>query len=135
MEKVSKEIAEQEVIKWLDFKRVKENTRESYKSAIEEITNAIEFGDLVLNDETMEFEQSLTFPVGQELTIDKLVFKPRLKIGEIQKAMRGVKSDDTQGMIMAIVSALTTKTTGVLKELDTQDYGICQNIALFFVPK
>jgi len=131
---VSKEIAEQEVIKWLDYKRVKDNTRESYKSAIEELQTAIELGELVLN-ENFEFEQKLVFPVGNDSNIDKLVFKPRLNIGEIQKAMKGVKSDDAQGMVMSIVSALTVQTTGILKQLDTQDYGVCQNIALFFIPK
>jgi hypothetical protein len=131
---VNEEVSQQEITNWLDFKRVKPSSRENYKGAIDELANAITEGYLSL-DENFNLTLKLIFPITNEISTTELVFKPRVKIGEIQKAMQGTKSDDAQGMILAIVSCLTNKPKQLIKELDVEDYGICQNIALFFIPK
>jgi hypothetical protein len=59
MGKVNRELAEQTVDKWLDYKRVKPAKRESYKASIENITDAVEEGSLILNEETHELEYTL----------------------------------------------------------------------------
>jgi type I site-specific restriction endonuclease len=132
MGKVNRELAEQMVDKWLDYKRVKPAKRESYKASIENITDAVEEGSLILNEETHELEYTLDIPIG-ESKIQVLKFRPRLTVGEINKRLKGVSPKEADARVVAYVSALTGQNSGVIEMLDTNDYDVCQAISVFFM--
>jgi hypothetical protein len=75
--------------------------------------------------------QILKFPISDE--IDKLVFKPRIKVNTIQVHLQGVKSSDADGRVTAYIAALTSKPKEVIKSMDTEDYSIGKSIAYFFL--
>tara|TARA_R110000803_G_scaffold69859_1_gene132442 strand:+ start:1615 stop:2049 length:435 start_codon:yes stop_codon:yes gene_type:complete len=129
------EASKEEVMKWLEFKKVRQSTINNSEEAIDNLAGAIAEGLLVLND-GFEWEQKLLSPIKTEdSTTETLVYKPRLAAWEIQESMKGVKTSDVFGIMFGIVAKLTGKFPQMIKKLDTEDYGICQNIALFFVPK
>ena len=132
MGKVNRELAEQTVDKWLDYKRVKPAKRESYKASIENITDAVEEGSLILNEETHELEYTLDIPIG-ESKIQVLKFRPRLTVGEINKRLKGVSPKEADARVVAYVAALTGQNSGVIELLDTNDYDVCQAISVFFM--
>lgn len=126
------ETAQQDIQKWLDFKKVSEKKRENLNDSIEAITNAICEDKLILT-ESNEFVQKLSFPVGEEKIIDSLKYKPRITIGNIQDNMKNVKPGDSDGRISAYIAALTGQPTAVIKKMDSEDYSVAQAIAIFFL--
>ena len=130
---INRETAEQTVENWLDYKRVKPAKREAYKASIEMLIDSVESGDLILDQSTHNWELNLSFPVGEEKVIDKLIFKPRITIGQINQRLRGVKSSDADGRVTAYVAALTGQSTGVIELLDSSDYDVPQSISVFFM--
>ena len=132
MELINKEIAESEISKWLDFKKVSSKRRESKQENIDALIDAVIDGHLVLN-ENNSFTHTLKFPIGENGQITKLEYKPRLEVKEIQLQMQGIKSTDLHGMILSYVSALTGKAKGIVSAMDSEDYTIAQGIAIFFM--
>lgn len=130
-EKVSKEIALNEVNNWLDFKKVSEKKREGYKENIETLADFISDGVLSLQENV--FTQQLNFAVGDGGTITKLEYKPRLNMKVVNEQLQGVKATDADGRIVAYIAALTGQPKNIVKLLDTEDYAVAQAIALFFV--
>tara|TARA_R110000796_G_scaffold60642_9_gene140338 strand:- start:24439 stop:24855 length:417 start_codon:yes stop_codon:yes gene_type:complete len=126
------EAAKAEVMLWLDYKKVRKTTISNSTDAINNIAGAVAEGLLVLNSESFEWEQKLMNPIESTKT---LTYKPRLSASEIQASMRGISSGDPMGIMIGLVAQLTGNLSGVIKKIDSEDYGICQNIALFFVPK
>lgn len=133
MSKVALDQAELEVQSWLDFKKVSAKAREDKKDNIAELAECISNGDLTLNGETFEFKQTLKFPVGEEVTITELTYKPRVNVQRVQKLMQGTKTDDLHGMILAYGAALTGQPKAVVANLDTEDYKVMQRVAVFFM--
>jgi len=88
---------------------------------------------LTYDDESHVYTQKLLFPIGEEKKFDELTFKPRLDIETIQNALQGVKSTDADGRILAYISALTGFSKSVIKKMDSEDYGVAQSIAIFFL--
>jgi len=132
MNKLSREQAEVEVNSWLDHKKISAKKREAQRDQIESLVCAMEEGVLILNENKVFIHELLT-PIGSEAKITKLEFAPRISIGSVHKHLEGVKSDSVDGRILAYVAALTSNTKDVIKKLDTEDYGICQSIAIFFL--
>lgn len=132
MNKVTKEQAEIEVNEWLDFKKVGSAKRESQEEQIKALVNAIAEGDLVLN-EKKEFVQTLKVPVGVEIKIETLTYVPRINMETVHAKLQGVKSNDADGRVLAYIAALTGKAKSILKSMDTEDYGVAQAIAIFFL--
>lgn len=129
------EQAREEVNSWLDYKKVKDKKREAYKDAVETLVDGVKDGTLVIAED-MKINQTLAFPVEDnagKVVFDKLEYKARLSVGEIAERTKGVKATDTDGRIMAHVSALTGKAIGLLNKMDTEDNSIAQSIAVFFV--
>jgi hypothetical protein len=134
-EVVSYEQARDEVNGWLDYKKVKEKKREAYKDAIDTLVDGVKDGTLSIAED-MKITHALAFPVEDstgKIVFDKLEYKARLSVGEIGERTKGVKAADTDGRIMAHVSALTGKAIGLLNKMDTEDNSIAQSIAVFFV--
>lgn len=125
--------AKAEIEKWLDHKKVRAKVREKNSDNIEQLVECIMDGFLTLDETTFELKQKLAHEIGEDKKISELVFKPRLKMFEIQQRTKGVKVSDTSEYVMAYVSALTGQPAAVLKQLDSSDYGIGQNLAVFFI--
>lgn len=132
---VTREIAEQEVSKWLDIKRVKSKKRDDMSDSIEALIDCFEDGTLRLNDEG-ELIQSLIFPITNpdgEVTVKELTYAPRVKVRSINNAMKNVKTGDYRGMVCGYIVALTGKVKGIIDSLDEDDYRVGQTISMFFL--
>jgi hypothetical protein len=132
MEKVVKEVAFEEVEKWLDHKKISDKKRESYKEQVDLLVESISDGYLSLNDD-FTFTQKLKFPISNQISTSQLTYKPRLKMSEIHRRLEGVKTSDSDGRVCAYIAALTSQPKEVIKELDTVDYEIGQAITIFFL--
>jgi len=134
MEKVSEDQARAEVNAWLDAKRVKPPKREAHSDAIDDLVYAMVYGQLTLDSETNEFNQKLDVPIeGEGASTTDLKYKFRLRVNETHSKMKGVKANDPDGRVMALVAALTGKPRAIIGKLDTGDYSVAQSIALFFL--
>lgn len=133
MERVEREQAANEVVAWLDYKRIKPKKREAYQDQIDILVDAVSDGDLIVNDETFELTYNLVFPFGEEETIRQFTFKPRLKLGDVKKHLAGVKATDVDGRLQAYISALTGQPKAILQAIDTEDSSVINAIAIFFV--
>jgi len=129
---IPKELAEKEIQKWLDFKKVSQTKRKDKKDAINVLVNAITDGNLVLTDNLL-LEQTLNFPLGKDTKITKLVYKNRLSVAEIQQETSNMASTDVYAMIGAYIACLTEQPKAIVFLLDTEDYSIAQSIASFFI--
>lgn len=135
MGKVSKEIADQEIISWMDYKKIPASSRESeaLKNSIETLSEAIQEGILTLDEETFKFKQTLLFEIGEEAKITELVYHPRLNDKMLKPHLSGVKGNDGDGRLLAHIAALTNKPKAVLELLDTVDKRTAQALAIFFL--
>jgi hypothetical protein len=132
MSKVAREVAEQEIEKWLDYKKVSPKKRESLADHIDTLIDTVCDGYLVLNDDH-SLTLQLKFPIESETQTSDLNFKPRIKVNTVYNHMQGVKAGDGDGRLFANVAALTSKPKELIKALETEDYSICQAIAVFFL--
>ncbi len=133
MGKVNRETATADINAWLDAKRVSTKKREAYSDSIETLIDAVEMGDLVLRKADNFLIQTLQVPTDGEAPVKTLEFKPRLQVFEIHKQQENEKATDSNVIILAYVAALTGQVKGVIKKLYTDDYRICQSIAIFFL--
>jgi Asp-tRNA(Asn)/Glu-tRNA(Gln) amidotransferase B subunit len=129
---VSKEQATKEVNGWLDYKKVSVSKRESSKEQISALVDAVCEGYLSIKEDKT-IEQSLKFPTEGAAPISKIQYQPRIKVSSINQHLQGVKATDIDARMLAYVAALTNVTKGVLGSFDTEDYGIAQSIAIFFM--
>lgn len=130
---VSIDVAEKDINAWLDHKRVNDKKRESNAAQIEALTEAVQMGRLSFSQDEKVLVQKLDIPLGKNGEIKELKYKSRMVIGEIHQHLKGVKSDDADGRLLAYVSALTNQTKGMIGQMDTEDYSISQTIAVFFL--
>lgn len=133
MEKLNRESAEAEVNSWLDYKKISDKKRESYKDNIESLIDAMVEGILTLDDKEKVITQGLKFPIGEEMKVSELKYRPRITVGMVQAHMAGVKATDADGRITAYVAALTSQPKELIKKLDTEDNAVAQSIAIFFL--
>jgi hypothetical protein len=126
---VDQSVAKNEIQQWLDFKQIDDIKKETQKDSIEKLESSIVDGSLTFDPETHELTQNLKFAVG---SIDKLTYKPRLTRGDLAARTKGVAINDLEGRIDAYICALTNNTVNVIKQMDTEDFGIAQSIAGFF---
>jgi hypothetical protein len=135
MGKVNLELAQKEVQKWLDFKKVDDEKIEDNKENILTLSKAVSSGCLSL-DSDFNFVHELKFPITDSdgnVVESKLNFKPRLKVGELQTKTQNVKTNDTFALITAYISALTDLNSGIIKQMDSEDYKVAQGIVIFFL--
>ena len=129
MEKVNFKTANQEVEKWLDYKKVKPSRRESLRAQIDLLVEAVQLGQLTLGNDH-EWIMALDFPVGET---NELTFKARITDAELSSYKRNIKGADawdTQQLVF--LCGLTTQTLGMIKKLDTSDRVVADAIILFF---
>lgn len=130
--KVSRDVAQQEVESWLDKKKVLQTTRETNDNDINTLVGAITEGVLTLNDKG-EFEHTLQHPFGEEESVTGLVYKNRLNDRMLRPYLVGVKPTDADARITAYICALTGQARGIIDQLDTIDKKIAMSITVFFL--
>jgi hypothetical protein len=133
MNKISREGAAKEVTAWLDFKKITEKKRETYKDNIENLIDSMSEGNLTLDEKTFEFTHTLKFQIEGEAPLTTLKYKPRITVEKVQVHLQGVRPNDNYGLINAYIAALTTQPKSVIKQLDTEDYSVAYGIAVFFM--
>ena len=127
---VSKEIAEIEIKKWLDVKKVRDTKRESYKESVATLVEAMCSGNLVLNEDN-SLTHTLLFPVGADNAFKTLTYKSRLDVNTRMKYSEGVIGGEPR--IVATIAALTGQGNLIIASMDTEDYGIASSVAIFFL--
>lgn len=135
MEKVNFEQAKKEVIKWLEFKKIDSDKIEENSESVDTLATAISKGNVVL-DKDYNMTQELKFPLMDDdgnPTLTQLKFKPRLKMGEIQTRTQNINSKDLFALVTAYICALTNTNSGIIKEMDSEDYKTAQAIVIFFL--
>ncbi len=133
--KISQDVATKEIVRWLDFKRIRDNKRKELKTTIKDLVEGVMDGTLVV-DEKCNIIQKLQTPIEDDEGkpfAEKLTFKPRLKVKEIHKRLEGVEPKDYDGRVLAYVAELTGQSKGVVGNLETDDYTISQTIVVFFM--
>lgn len=132
MSRVSREVAEADVCRWLDLKRVRNRKRENSKDQIENMIDAVEDGVLSIDEDGVITHQ-LSFPIGDEVKKESISYKLRVSAGEIKKRTQRVGITDWDGRVTAYISALTGESENAVNRLDSDDFNIANNIALFFM--
>lgn len=128
---VSREQAIEEVNSWLDYKKISPEKREMQKDQIETLVGAICEGVLSLKEDHT-FVHELKHPTEGEMKITKFEYKPRLRIAAVHSHLENSKPTP-DARVVAYIAALTSQNKGVVGLLDTEDYGIAQSIAIFFL--
>lgn len=137
MELVSESVAKLEVEKWLDFKNIspRKRNKKDVKNNIETLIDAICDGDLSLDNDHF-WVQKLRSPVKDKdgkSVLKEMKFTPRLLLEDIESHLINVKADNTIGMLAAYTAALTGKSSGMTKKLNTDDNKTTQAIVMFFL--
>lgn len=132
---MSREMAAQEITKWLDYKKVKETQRETNKAQVDTLVDAMQCGSLIMDNSSFSLTQKLDVPdtINALIGGDTLTFKARISIGELQRASTNVKATDFDGKITSYIAALTGKAFSHIQKMDSEDYKIGQAIAVFFM--
>lgn len=125
--------AKKEVISWLDYKKIGENKRDVNKANIDVMANAIADGNLILNPETKVLTQQLKFPIGDEMVIKELQYRPRIDLGKVRKKMRDVTATAADDRIAVYICVLTSQSLDIIDRLDSEDQTLAQAIVLFFI--
>lgn len=132
MDKINVETAQQDVERWLDFKKIGSAKRQSMKDSIENLVDGIRDGILAIN-EKCEIQQTLKFPLGEDESVKTLTFKPRLSIKEVKPYLKEIKGSDVDGRLSAYVAALTSTSKDIIEKMDSEDSGVSNSIAVFFL--
>lgn len=136
MNVISIDLANAEMEKWLDHKRVSVARRESKKLAIDGLASEIAAGNLVLMPDTFKLKYTLKFPITSESgeeALSELEFMPRLRAQDVVPYMKGIKADDLKGTLRANIAALTRKSMGIIQKMDTEDMDVAESVSLFFI--
>jgi hypothetical protein len=133
MSKVSEEVAEKDVQRWLDTKKFSEEKRTNMEASIKEMIGYVKEGNLVISDEG-KITQKLNFEIGEEEKVYELEYQNRISVDDIHKRMTGsqVKAGDVDGRIRVYVAALTRKPYALIGKLDSTDWSVASTIASFF---
>lgn len=134
---IPQEQAIEEFERWFEAKKLPKSYRENYEDQEKVIIEAMTDGYLVLSEDEKGnpvFVHSLLFPIkGGQIELESLTYAFRINTGKKSAALRGVKSNDTYGMLGAIVSALTGESRAIIGALDTVDSAIAHAIAIYFL--
>lgn len=130
---VDYEIAKSDVNAWLDEIRCKPRKRDSKSDEIETLIEAVQYGELILND-SREFTLKLEHPIESgDSPIEELKFKNRCSISGVRQQLKGIKDGDFQGMYLAYAAVMTGKPKGTLNKMETMDAELMRTIVGFFL--
>jgi len=128
---MSPELARKEVDNWLDIKGVKDRRIKENEDTVDTLCEAVEDGDLYFRDGKLV--QKLNQPIGNEGVIKELTYENRIKLSEVRNRLKGVKSTDLDGRMLAYVGSAVNKPIKMLENIDTADWSLAQSIVVFFM--
>jgi hypothetical protein len=133
MSKVSEDVAEKDVNRWLDAKKISDDKRQSMSDTIKEMVGYVKEGNLIISDDG-KITQVLNFEIGEEDKVSELQYQNRISVDDIHKRMIGsqIKAGDVDGRIRVYVAALTKKPYALIGKLDSTDWSVASTIASFF---
>lgn len=136
-EVVAYDVAVTEVENWLKSRNLPERkiASDEVRPLIEKIADAISFGDVVIQEDGSVL-QKLVEPITSkdgDVVLKELVFKPRLKYGDVRKSMQGMKTTDADGRMMAYLAASTGQPSAYFDKLEVSDFGVSTAIISFFL--
>lgn len=125
--------AMEEVVAWLDYKRISQSDRDKYKDSIDKLAEHVSNGELTIDGERV-ITHNLIFPVTvANKLIDKITYKPFLTVKEVKEKTQKVKAGDSDGRLQAYVEACSGMQEQVLDKLNTVDSNIANSVAVFFM--
>ena len=104
---ISLEKAKSEVNHWLDLKNYQQSKRDANAEQIEQIAEAVSDGVLSIQEDGVIIHK-LTIPIKDDegnVKYEELNYKARIDWSQIEPYMKGVKPQDTFGMINAHIAA------------------------------
>ena len=120
---------------WLyNFRKVKPSMIASDQSYLDEIEIIAE----KVLDKTIEIQENgelkihLAFPLGKDEQIKNLVFKSRIKAGEVAKAYLKVKPGDGTGHKNALIAVASGNLKEIIDELDTADQALLSKLMNYY---
>ena len=133
MDKVSREIAEQEVNSWIEHKKMSNKRKEEKKDSIESLISYVQEGIISVDPSTFEIIQNLNFEIGEQIKIPNLKWKPFGNVGRVQLHMKNVDSTDFTGNCIAHACAQTGQSKNIINNLDSEDAVVMKVLAVFFM--
>lgn len=127
MSKLSIELAEAEVNKWIEARKTRDSVIEANKDNITALIDGFKDGLLSLNEDNT-ITQTLLHPIEGLKTIK---YKDRLSGFEKQKHTSRAGSD-VHSQIIALLAALSCENSALLNKLDTDDIGVIRSLTSFF---
>ena len=113
---VSKDVAQQDVERWLSFKKLTDQRREEKKENIDNLINAICDGNISVDDDC-NLIQKLMSPFGDEMKITELKYKPRLTPFALKFHLQGVKATDIYSRVLYYLFDLTSVYKLIIEKL------------------
>tara|TARA_R110000803_G_scaffold39924_1_gene86032 strand:- start:557 stop:991 length:435 start_codon:yes stop_codon:yes gene_type:complete len=132
---VSRDVAEKDLERWLNYKRIGVTKRENMRDNIDILVDAVQDGQLVV-EENCSITQKLAWPPENEdgeVKITSLSYVPRMHFSQIQPKLKGIKPGDTETRLLGYAAALSSQPIGILRKLDTVDLAVMQAVAVFFL--
>ena len=123
------ELAQEEVNKWIEYKKLDEDEIEEKEAQIKTLVTAMKNGRLVL-DKDFNLIQTLKFPLAK---ITELKYAARIDVDSVAMKVGLIDSSNLVLLMTAYASASCGVTTGVIGKLDTADNKIAQAIGTFFL--
>jgi len=127
---ISYEVAKKDVQRWLDFKRVDEKKQDESESQIESMVSAVMNGHLSIDNECV-ITQVLKHP--SENGPKELKYKPRIKVSDVDRYSKKLDMAKYSDILVANICASTETASGIIKDMDKEDFRYAQDICLFFV--
>lgn len=128
-QKVSLDVAQEEVSEWLDHLRITPQLRQTHKDMLDTLIEAVSLGYVEVNEDKT-LKQNLQFPDGD---LTELVWKSRLNDYMLEPYLKGVKTSDGDARILAYKAALTGVLKVRIQKLDSTDQRIANSIVVFFI--
>ncbi len=133
MSKVSEEIAEQELSTWFERNNISEEKIEAFADSAKVIKKGICNGHLILNEDG-KLTQKLISPIGSKISpINDITFNTRVNRKMVMPHLNGVKTGDSDGRLLAYMTASVGINKMILAELMPEDQVLADNITVFFV--
>jgi len=134
-EKLSYDQAQKEISEWLGFKHISERKRKDNEDQEEVLIDNMTQGLLSVNDDK-SLRYKLKEPLKSEdgdVLMEEINFKPRIRVSELNKRLKGIKANDIEGRMLAYIAAITGENTGKIGQLYTEDYEVCSAIVNYFL--
>lgn len=132
--KVAPMVASKEVVKWLDYKKVRPVQRAVLGDKISTLIQAVMYGNLEIQPD-FSIVHNLNFPVettDKKIALDKLTYVPRISAEKIDAALASMTSNTEIANTLAYGAALSGQAYGLVAKVDSSDVVIMAAVGVFF---